>query len=926
MIAVAAVTCSAFADDAYVASSGGQAVNTGYRLKSNTRLEIDFQVDSVVAQRYIFGADGGSGTRCALWLNAGSNLEPELGGWCGSFIAGDTSRHVVVYDLPEKTVKLYAPGSDTPTHTKTTADRIADNGNAEYPIVLFATSTTNTAATVKLNGSCRIYSFKVYEKNGGGDYDLVHSWKPVVKGGEVGFIDSVGGSFIREHLLGSKTPLTIGGDYDTLDDDGYIESNGTTAISTGVLLDTDMRVEVDYALADITQPKARILGGYMGASFQTAEFYFQDSGSAMSFCVGKGWPTGRTILPSADRDTRRHTFVVDVPDGMVSFVTGSATNKMVATDGTRPVDGRNTFPLSLFGRTSANTNVSTNAPSYCSKARIYGARFYRSGMIVANFVPCVKGDVPGFRDTVSGVFHTGECNLEGLSAGGAVERIADDGFVETTDDPTCGHFIDTGYLPGANTRIEFDYALAANRTNTSTWYMLGADTGDTASPTNHFRLFQNIDSVVIGIGTNSWMNTGIPVQTNAFHVRRTAILDAANSSATILTAGWTNFSVKGSAPWVTANATRTLKIGSTAAGGSFAPVRIYGLKIYESGSLVREYVPFVQNGAPGLKYGDTFVKVSWSRGDAGMVSFPKAGGNVAVSSDRDRDAFALFTGAQSIDTGYRPNQGTKLVVDFSFANANNKIQQFVFEAKDAGGYCRLYTSDTGGNNAKYRYVFSKTWVTADVDSILCDHQRRLFMVDAPNNQVRFSPNASGGVYNGDSTLAGWTKPNCTSTLKIGSDYDGSNNFAKIRLYRFTIYDNGEMVRDFVPYVANGVPGLYDTVGGELFTAEGLTVSGRGYDGHEEWVDVLDNVRITKFEGSKTISAAAVGAQSYKWTKNGVAISGGSDGNLVVEWAKGGATDTYTVTPVYSVFGCDVEGEPAPVTVKNMPLGMVITFM
>ena len=77
------------------------------------------------------------------------------------------------------------------------------------------------------------------------------------------------------------------------------------------------------------------------------------------------------------------------------------------------------------------------------------------------------------------------------------------------------------------------------------------------------------------------------------------------------------------------------------------------------------------------------------------------------------------------------------------------------------------------------------------------------------------------------------------------------------------------------------------------------------------------------DGTKLLSANASGAVSYKWTKNGEDITGGEDGDLTVEWAKGGATDTYTVTPIYSVYGVETEGESISVTVENLPQGTKI---
>jgi len=41
------------------------------------------------------------------------------------------------------------------------------------------------------------------------------------------------------------------------------------------------------------------------------------------------------------------------------------------------------------------------------------------------------------------------------------------------------------------------------------------------------------------------------------------------------------------------------------------------------------------------------------------------------------------------------------------------------------------------------------------------------------------------------------------------------------------------------------------------------------------------------------------------------------------WTKGGATDVYSVTPVYDVFGVVSEGTPVQVSVANVSLGMVI---
>ena len=74
-----------------------------------------------------------------------------------------------------------------------------------------------------------------------------------------------------------------------------------------------------------------------------------------------------------------------------------------------------------------------------------------------------------------------------------------------------------------------------------------------------------------------------------------------------------------------------------------------------------------------------------------------------------------------------------------------------------------------------------------------------------------------------------------------------------------------------------------------------------------------------------MTAAAAGAIRYMWTKNGAIVTGGTDGDLAVEWVRGCATDTYTVTPVYDVYGVETEGEPVTCEVTNLPNAFVLVI-
>ena len=74
-----------------------------------------------------------------------------------------------------------------------------------------------------------------------------------------------------------------------------------------------------------------------------------------------------------------------------------------------------------------------------------------------------------------------------------------------------------------------------------------------------------------------------------------------------------------------------------------------------------------------------------------------------------------------------------------------------------------------------------------------------------------------------------------------------------------------------------------------------------------------------------MKAVAVGVvSSYKWTLNGDVISGGENGELTASWRKSETPDVYTVTPVYSIAGREIEGKPVSTTVNSkQPTGMMI---
>ena len=136
-------------------------------------------------------------------------------------------------------------------------------------------------------------------------------------------------------------------------------------------------------------------------------------------------------------------------------------------------------------------------------------------------------------------------------------------------------------------------------------------------------------------------------------------------------------------------------------------------------------------------------------------------------------------------------------------------------------------------------------------------------------------------------------------------------------------ENGEYVlkRDYVPAVVNGVAGLQDILpGGEFRPSASSAVSPLTYGGLFP-IDVGQTVRKLSTQNTATLMAYALGATSYRWTRNGETIEDENGETLTVEWRKGPSTDTYRAIAQFTVDDMVVEGEPSEeLIIENLPAG------
>ena len=91
----------ALASDAYIESTGTQAISLGRKMTPNTRWEVDFAYTDTTAQQRLFGVSSGAG-QLALYISGGNVFSfgaslPTPGGY-PTAVAADTARHVAIGD------------------------------------------------------------------------------------------------------------------------------------------------------------------------------------------------------------------------------------------------------------------------------------------------------------------------------------------------------------------------------------------------------------------------------------------------------------------------------------------------------------------------------------------------------------------------------------------------------------------------------------------------------------------------------------------------------------------------------------------------------------------------------------------------------------------------------------------------------------
>ncbi len=750
--------------------------------------------------------------------------------------------------------------------------------------------------------------------------------------------------------------------------DAYIESDGTQFINTGYYVKPSSKVELDFAFVDFDNTSAyvptRLMDNNPTASFPNLACTIYVAGTA-------GTETNSLAISTGDRNVEGSEKATNVlagnwteksgypnPDGRQKYC--DSTVRTVSIDETTRYmrifeNGEQVWYLSNGGTYNATytakrplillgrpTNDAGSAADSRSTARIYGFRIYEGGELLHDYVPALKGGEAGLYDTIGGGFLR-NIRAEGnpLAHGGDIREIPDDGYVSTFGNDGSvkidnvnytvarNLYFDTKYTPNDTTRVELDYALADEFTSYEWWIM-----GSHGNGYFGYYLTSSAASWSAGLRWQAFSpNLSKTSGIYAKDVRRTVTIDMKNLSApaSVATAGITNAVSKVAGSALPAAQASSLKIGARGNALAFSPIKIYGLKIYENNSILRSYKPYVQNGIPGLL--DTngtgeFISAAVTT-NALNIGF----GGLIDSDSFSREAHLVTDGTQYIDLDYYAQSDTRFELDCSVVEpdrANDDLYLFGTHGGYKAGnfpfsmFVKENSTGLGWNCQTNKSNYSEltsTRITAERQKFILDGYRNEVSVLAADGTTLHTGTIGTDHANAKSP---YSLDICVSKGKGGVPTDP----IKLKIYTARIYEAGTLIHEFVPYLQAGVAGLYDTKTGDFKAAASgnpIALSGMGVDGAEMWLKELPATATVPTEGSITLTAAAAGAKSYKWTKNGEVVAGATGETCAAAWRKGdyNTPDIYACTAIYDVFGVETEGKPVSCNVFCTPSAFVM---
>lgn len=365
-------------------------------------------------------------------------------------------------------------------------------------------------------------------------------------------------------------------------------------------------------------------------------------------------------------------------------------------------------------------------------------------------------------------------------------------------------YINTGFTPTNNTRVVMHCVTTTTTPTDYRWIFGGFSTSNDGIEVL-YRNDKGLMYVYFGSGSGKFSGVSLGEMN----------IDVSQTSATI-----NGVTVSLSTSAFTCGVPLFIGGNNSTSSWQGMPMKIYSCQIYNGNTLARNYIPCTNDyGKFGLydAVNGVFYESSSATPFTGMWSESHEPGKGYTLCD-----YIESSGSSYIDTGFKPNNNTRVVMDVQATSITTNA--FAFEGRTSSSAARmgivfyysktkLWRSDYGGNSSSLSF----NGIT-DTERLLIDKNKNVCTI----NGVTVTHTAV--TFQSTATLA-----------LLAANTGGSfSAMLKARLYSCQIYDNGTLIRDYVPCMnMEGTYGMLDKVSGVFYTSASSTgFTGKWSGDHE----------------------------------------------------------------------------------------------
>ena len=524
----------------YVEAVGDTYIDTGVIGRSGTRAEADLVWTQVGGDYSLLAARGNASTDSRILMIHTYNNGMSLG--YGNF-QGNAShkytagtRYLVQSDLRAGSQTVTVNGETVYSGTSSAS---IDTGRNLY---LFA---NNVAGSVKNQSFVQLYSLKIWQQDGTGAEQLVRDLRPCMKNGEIALYDAV-----EERILYPETKTletirpTIPGKPDYFVE--YIQANADNQIDTGIRARSGTRAQGEFLWTTLRSSaeeydiyretdgyRERTFLGAVGSNADATRFYMIHENNK-SLWSGYGsqriYPTTNLVtMVEVETTNEDGSVTTDLVEQVTPKNITMATNTRYSFDisydaglqtidfnGVRVLEKNNSASidagcnLGLFAR-----NTTRGHAYYPVYGRCYTLKLWQDGALVRDFKPCVKDGLVMLYDAVSDVIFQPTRDIPATSASvgrvlplSGTERPVS--FVEYVETDGTQH-IDTGVIGRSGTVAEFEMQWLPASVNSDDEF-LGVRP-NTSVDNRYYMWHIAKNSVSFGYGAFKYLKNGDPTAT-----------------------------------------------------------------------------------------------------------------------------------------------------------------------------------------------------------------------------------------------------------------------------------------------------------------------------------------------------------------------------------------------------------------------------